>query len=86
MVSSTGSDGKYHRCLPSHADPEARSVEKLQRKEARRLAKSAAAAKRQVYRIYESLLFNYIIRYHTQVKIPKHIKKKAMKAGSKNKK
>lgn len=65
--SSLSSDHKYHRCLPTHNDPNARALEKEQRKEARRIVKAEAAAKR-------------------LVKIPKHIKKKAVKAGSKNKK
>jgi RIO kinase 1 len=39
-------DGKYHRRLPH--DPEARAKEKLQRKEARKVAKELAASKRAV--------------------------------------
>ena len=65
--SSLSSDHKYHRCLPTHNDPDARALEKEQRREARRIVKAEAAAKR-------------------LVKIPKHIKRKAVKAGSKNKK
>jgi len=37
---------KYHRTLPSTSDPEARSAEKLARKETKKAAKEAAALKR----------------------------------------
>ena len=60
-------DGKYHRTLPTHSDPEARQAEKDARKEARKIVKQAAAEKR-------------------KHKVPKHIKKSAVKKGSKNKK
>lgn len=59
---SDSDDGKYHRTLPSHDDPESRQKAKEERKEAKRLAKEAQAAKR-------------------KTKIPKHVKKRAMKAG-----
>lgn len=59
---SDSDDGKYHRTLPSHDDPEARLRAKEERKEAKRLAKEAKAAKR-------------------KTKIPKHVKKRATKAG-----
>jgi RIO kinase 1 len=55
-------DGKYHRTLPSHADPEARLQAKEERKKAKQAAKEAQAEKR-------------------KNKIPKHVKKRATKAG-----
>jgi RIO kinase 1 len=55
-------DGKYHRTLPSHADPEARHQAKEERKKAKQAAKEAQAEKR-------------------KNKIPKHVKKRATKAG-----
>jgi RIO kinase 1 len=41
-------DGKYHRILPSHSNPEQRLQAKEARKEAKRLAKEAQAEKRKV--------------------------------------
>ena len=56
-------DEKYHRRLPNTADPEARKLAKLKKKEACKAVKELAAAKR-------------------ESKIPKHVKKRAVKVKS----
>jgi RIO kinase 1 len=61
---SSEDDGKYHRRLPARENMDKRNVAKLARKEAKRLAKEAAAQKR-------------------TTKIPKHLKKRAVKASKK---
>jgi RIO kinase 1 len=62
--SESEESSKYRKQLPSRDDPQQRQIEKVARKQARRVSKLEKAVKR-------------------QSKIPKHQKKRAVKAGKK---